>query len=146
MPTTLPPRHSHACWQDLTRHLADVAGRLDAQAAERWRPPEWDREWNVAAYAVVHGLGGMRSVLDVAEGVERDELRAALAKWLTDHQAAQEGSVSYMVILVRTTGGAKLSFELSFGNRSDWPATQPQYLVAHAILDLTAESSRRRRA
>ena len=95
-------------WQDLTRHLADVAGRLDTQAAESWRPPEWDREWNVAAYAVVHGPAGMTSVLEVAEGVERDGLRAALAEWLTAHQPAQKSSVSYMAILVRTIDGGKL--------------------------------------
>ena len=133
-------------WQDLTRHLTDIAGRLDRQAAESWRPPEWDREWDVAAYAVIQGPGGMRSLLEVGEGVPRDQVRRALANWLTDHQPTKDESVTYMAILVRTSGGGKWTFELAFGDRPDWPRTQPQYLTAHAILDLTAESRRQRRA
>ena len=133
-------------WQDLTRHLADVAGRLDRQAGESWRPPEWDREWDVAAYAVIQGPGEMRSLLEVGEGVQRNQVRKVLAKWLTDHQPTKEDSVTYMTILVRTSDGGKWTFELAFGDRQDWPRTQPQYLTAHAILDLTAESRRQRRA
>ncbi len=133
-------------WQDLTRHLADLAGRLDRQAAESWRPPEWDREWDVAAYAVIQGPAGMRSLLEVGEGVQRNQVRKALATWLTDHQPTEDDSVTYMAILVRTSGGGKWTFELAFGDRPDWPRTQPQYLTAHAILDLTAESRRQRRA
>ena len=133
-------------WQDLTRHLADVAGRLDTQVAERWRPPEWDREWDVAAYAVIQGPGGMRSLLEVGAGVQRDQVRKSLANWLTDHQPTGDNSVTYMAILVRTSGGGKWTFDLALGDRPDWPRTQPQYFTAHAILDLTAESRRRRRA
>ena len=134
-----------ALWQDLTRHLANVAARLDSKAAESWRPPEWDRDWDVAAYAVIQGPGGMRSFLEVAEGVQRNQVRKALAKWLTDHQSMSEDNATYMAILVRTSGGGKWTFELAFGDRPDWPRTQPQYLTAHAILDLTAESRRQRR-
>ena len=133
-------------WQDLSRHLAEVAGRLDRQAAESWRPPEWNREWDVAAYAVIQGPGGMRSLLEVGEGVERNQVRKALARWLTDHQPTKDDSVTYMAILVRTGAGGKWTFELAFGDRPDWPRTQPQYLTAHSILDLTGESRRRRRA
>lgn len=133
-------------WQDLSRHLAEVAGRLDRQAAESWRPPEWNREWDVAAYAVIQGPGGMRSLLEVGEGVQRDQVRKALGNWLTDHQPTGDDSVTYIAILVRTSGGGKWTFELALGDRSDWPRTQPQYLTAHAILDLTAESRRQRRA
>jgi hypothetical protein len=129
-------------WQALTTHLDDVAGRLDRLAAVRWRPQEWDRAWDVAAYAVVQDPGGTRSLLEVAEGVERNHVRQALGGWLTDHQPAKQDRATYMVILVRT-GDGKWSYELSFGDRPDWPRTQIQYLVAHAILDLTAEPSRR---
>jgi ATP-dependent Clp protease ATP-binding subunit ClpA len=129
-------------WQALTTHLDDVAGRLDRQAAERWRPPEWDREWDVAAYAVIQDPGETRSLLEVAEGVEHNQLRQALGGWLTTHQPAKHDPATYLVILVRT-GSDKWTYELFFGDRPDWPRTQIQYLVAHAILDLTAESSRR---
>jgi hypothetical protein len=131
-------------WRDLTRHLADIAALLDREAAEGWRPPEWEQEWDVAAYAVVQGPGGMRSLLEVAEGLKRNKVRAALAKWLTDHQPTGEGSVTYMAILVRASGLGKWIYEVSFGDRSDWPRTQAQYLIAHAIFDLTAESGGRR--
>jgi hypothetical protein len=133
-------------WRDLTRHLADIAALLDREAAEGWRPPEWEQEWDVAAYAVVQGPGGMRSLLEVAEGLKRNKVRAALAKWLTDHQPTGEGSVTYMAILVRASGLGKWIYEVSFGDRSDWPRTQAQYLIAHAIFDLTAEPGGRRRA
>ncbi len=144
-PTTLPPSSFPGLWQDLTRHLADVARRLDRQAAESWRPPEWNREWDVAAYAVIQGPGGMRSLLEVGEGVQRDQVREALATWLTDHQPTNDGRVTYMAILVRSSGG-EWTYELALGDRPDWPSTQPQYLTAHAILDLAAESRRQRRA
>ncbi len=133
-------------WLDVTRHLADVARLLEMQASQRWRPWEWDQQWDVAAYAVIQGPGGMRSLQDVAEGVERDQVRKALGRWLTDHQPTKEDSATYMVILVRTSGGGKWTFELAFGDRPNWPRAQPQYFTAHAILDLTAESRKPRRA
>jgi ATP-dependent Clp protease ATP-binding subunit ClpA len=133
-------------WQDVTRHLADVARLLEMQASQSWRPPEWDQEWDVAAYAVIQGAGGIRSLLEVAEGVERDQVRKALGRWLTDHQPTEEDAATYMVIRVRTSGGGKWTFELAFGDRPNWPRTQPQHLTAHAVLDLTAASRRPRRA
>jgi len=129
-----------ALWQDVTRHLADIAGRLDAQDADRWRPPEWASGPDVAAaYAVIHGAGGMRSILEVAGGVERNELRSALATWLIRNQPPDEGPVTYMAVLVRTSGGREWTYELSFGERPDGPSSPRHFLIAHALIDLTAE-------
>ena len=64
---------------------------------------------------------------------------------LTEHPPTRKGSVSYMAILVRTSASGKWMYDVAFGDRSGWPRTQPQFLIARAILDLTAESRRRRR-
>ena len=130
-------------WRHVVHHLNDVARRLEREAAERWRPPEWDRPWDVAAYAVMRGPEGMTSRMEVADGAVRHEVRAGLSAWLNDHQPANEGSFTYLAILVRTGEGGAWSYELSLAQRPETPTTQPQYLVAHALLDLTGDAGGR---
>jgi ATP-dependent Clp protease ATP-binding subunit ClpC len=76
-PDDAAARSFPALWRDLTRHLADVLAALE-ENAQSWRPPEWDRDWDVAAYAVVQGPGVMQSFLEVAEGVPPAPVRATL--------------------------------------------------------------------
>ena len=136
-----------ALWLDVTRHLAGVVAGLEQEAAARWRPPEWQLPWDVAAFAAVFGPGGMSTPLAVAEGVDGDATRAALGRWLTDHQHRPMGRFTYLAVLVnRAEGGDDLRYDVHFGNRPEWPRTEAQYLLAHAILDLTGEAEGRRDA
>jgi hypothetical protein len=135
-----------ALWQEFTRHVGDVIARLETEAAGRWRPPELDREWDVAAYTVVQAPGGMQGRLEVGEEYERSEVGAKLAKWLTDHQPDDSVPATYLALLVHKGEGRSWTYELSFGERPEWPRTQRQYLVAHAILDLSGEARGQRGA
>ena len=132
-----------ALWRHVVHHLNDVAWRLEREAAGRWRPPEWDRPWDVAAYVVMLGPEGMTSLMEVAEGIVRHQVRAGLRKWLNHHQPANLGAYTYLAVLVRTGEGGEWGYELSLGERPEGTGTQPQYLVAHALLDLTGDAGAR---
>jgi ATP-dependent Clp protease ATP-binding subunit ClpC len=144
-PDDAAARSFPALWRDLTRHLADVLAALE-ENAQSWRPPEWDRDWDVAAYAVVQGPGGMQSFLEVAEGVPPAPVRATLGRWLMANQPEYGGGAGYLAILVREAEGSQWSYDLSFGDRPQGAQTRREYLVAYAIFDLTPQPSRRREA
>ena len=124
-------------WAQLNRSLTNIAARLERDAASRWRPPEFDQRWEVAAYAVVQRPGGATSYLNVAEGLNRDDIRAALAAWLTANQPRNVAGVTYIALLVNRDDAGGYTYRLSRGAMADWPRTQLQYLVAHALVDLT---------
>jgi hypothetical protein len=131
-------------WRAFHHILTDVAWRLEKEAIDAWRPPQWAQGWEVAAYAVVSRPGGVESHLEVAPGVDRDEARAGLAAWLTSNQPLGRDSSTYLSILV-DRGDDPESWghvtEMATGVHGDWPRAQVQLLVAHAIVDLTSPSA-----
>ncbi len=123
-------------WAQLDRFLTNIVVRLERRSAIRWRPAEFKQDWQVAAYAVVQRTGGATGHLEVAEGVDRNQVRAALGKWLMSHQPENASGVTYVAILVDGDEGA-YSFRLSQGVMADLPKTDVQFLVAHALVDLS---------